>query len=119
MFSTQPYGLEGHLQHRGDGSNMLRTETCCQPRALQPGDWLMTGDRVLAYPKEGGNGSVMVWMTGGHEGHHVDIGARWPLAMAPVDSEPLPNDRCNERGHSLFGSSGMCARCGAGEPVTH
>lgn len=115
MFTSLPYGLDEHPQHVGDGSNILRTSTCAQPQALQAGDWLVTGDRVLAAPTQGGNGSITVWLTGGHNGHSIRIAARIPVALASPDSQPLPQNqrRCRESGHNRFQDSNFCARCGA------
>ncbi len=67
------------------GENMLRTERLAQPRALEIGDILATGDRVLSPPREGGNGSVLLHLTDGFDGHWVDVPARIPIALLTED----------------------------------
>lgn len=79
--SSAPYNFEGHRKHYGNGTNMLRTERLAQPKALKIGDMLATGDRVLSEPREGGNGSVFIHLTGGFDGHWIDVPARIPIAL--------------------------------------
>lgn len=78
---SAPYGFEQHVQRYGSGDNMLRTGRLAQPCALQVGDILATGDRVLSLPREGGNGSIMLHLTGGFNGHWVGVPARIPIAL--------------------------------------
>ena len=81
------YGLEDLPKHYGTGYNMLRTAGVCQPRALRVGDILATGDKVLSLPREGGNGTVLIHITGGHDGHWVGVPGRIPIALrAPEES---------------------------------
>ncbi len=42
-FGKTPYGIEGYIEHYGDGSNMLRGQDFAQPRTLVPGDELANG----------------------------------------------------------------------------
>jgi hypothetical protein len=76
-----PYGLGEHFRSYGNGDNMLRTERMAQPRALQTGDRLATGERVLSPSREGGNGSVFIHLE--REGHSdwISVPARIPLAL--------------------------------------
>jgi len=76
-----PYGFEEHVLYYGLGDNMLRTARLAQPCALKVGDILATGDKVLSPPREGGNGRVLVHLTGGLDGHWVDIPSRIPIAF--------------------------------------
>ena len=61
--------------------NRLRTSRLAQPGALEVGDILATGDVVLSTPREGGNGSVMIHLTGGLDGHWISVPARIPIAL--------------------------------------
>jgi len=84
-----PYGYEEHLQHYGSGDNMLRTPRLSQPGALQVGDVLATGDRVLSLPREGGNGSVLIHLTGGFDGHWIGVPSRIPIALLTKEDNAL------------------------------
>lgn len=75
------YGFEEFVRRYGSGHNMLRTTRVVQPRALRVGDILATGDRVLSLPREGGNGSVLIHLTGGVNGHWIGVPARIPVAL--------------------------------------
>jgi hypothetical protein len=75
------YGFAEHIRRHGSGDNRLRTERLAQPRALKVGDILATGDRVLSAPEEGANGSVILHLTGGNDGHRIDVPARIPIAL--------------------------------------
>jgi hypothetical protein len=80
----QPDGSYGLVQHAllyGAGENKFRTVRFAQPRALRLGDILATGDRVLSDPHEVANGSVELHLTGGHEGHRIEVPARIPIAL--------------------------------------
>jgi hypothetical protein len=79
------YGFEEHLLRYGTGENMLRTSRLAQPRALKVGDVLATGDRILSPPREGGNGSVMIHLSGGINGHLIEVPARIPIALLTKD----------------------------------
>lgn len=78
---TAPYGFDEHVRLYGTGTNMLRTTRLAQPKALKVGDILATGDRVLSTPREGGNGSVLLHLTGGFDGHWVGVPGRIPIAL--------------------------------------
>lgn len=85
----KPYGLQEHLREYGNGDNLLRTDRLAQPKALKPGDILATGDEVLSEPREGGNGSVLVHLTGGLDGHWIGVPGRLPIALlTPEDGAP-------------------------------
>lgn len=58
-----------------------------QPRALKLGDILATGDRVLAAPRDGGNGIILLHLSGGIDGHWVGVPARIPIALLVDDDE--------------------------------
>lgn len=81
LFCYEPYGFEEHIHNFGTGVNRLRTARLAQPGALKVGDILATGDRVLSAPREGGNGSVLIHLTGGYEGHWMGVPARIPIAL--------------------------------------
>lgn len=85
-----PYGFEGHIRNRGNGTNRLRTDRLAQPGALQVGDILATGDKVLSSPREGGNGSVLIHLTGGFDGHWIGVPARIPIALLTKEDNPPP-----------------------------
>ena len=87
MTRCSPYGLREHPNHYGLGDNMLRTERLAQPCALNVGDILATGDKVLSPPREGGNGSVLLHLTGGFDGHWVGVPARIPIALLTADDD--------------------------------
>ena len=78
---SSPYGFEEHVRRYGSGDNMLRTTRLAQPCALKVGDILATGDKVLSPPREGGNGRVLLHLTGGFNGHWVGVPARIPVAL--------------------------------------
>jgi|GEM_PF-5540954 hypothetical protein len=83
------YDLQAHLSKKGSGCNLLRTELVAQPRTLRPGDILATGDRVLALPRDGGNGRVWVLLSGGLLGNWVDMASRLPLALLSVADQAI------------------------------
>ena len=84
-----PYGFEEHLRGHGNGANALRTVRVVQPRALEIGDILANGDRVLSLPREGGNGTVLIHLTGGYDGCWIGVPARIPIALlTPEDNAP-------------------------------
>jgi hypothetical protein len=89
-FSTSyPMGYADFVRERGSGHNLLRTTRFSQPRALLKGDILSTGDKLLSEPREGGNGSVLLHLTGGFDGHWIGVPARIPIALlTPEDGSP-------------------------------
>ena len=85
----RPYGFERHLKEYGNGTNLLRTERLAQPRALKIGDILATGDEVLSNPRVGFNSSVLIHITGGLDGHWIELPPRIPIALlTKEDSAP-------------------------------
>lgn len=76
-----PYGFEKHVEEYGNGQNLLRTSRLAQPSALRAGDILATGDRVLSAPRGGFNGSVWLHLTGGLDGHWIEVPSRIPIAL--------------------------------------
>lgn len=95
---SSSYGFEEHIRLYGNGDNMLRTMRLAQPCALKVGDILATGDRVLSPPREGGNGSVLLHLTGGFNGHWVEVPARIPIALlTKEDNAPDAVWKCGER----------------------
>lgn len=77
------YGYHAHQKKYGSGENLYRTATFAQPLALEVGDILVTGDEVLAPPKLGFNGSVLITLTGGFDGHEISVPSRIPIAIRP------------------------------------
>lgn len=78
-----PYGLTEWVAKRGSGDNFLRTAYAAQPRALKEGDILLTGERVLCPPREGGNGRVLVKVSGCEGGTWLDFPSRTAIALLP------------------------------------
>ena len=76
-----PYGLIEWVAKRGSGDNFLRTAYAAQPRALKEGDILLTGERVLCPPREGGNGRVLVKVSGCEGGTWLDFPSRTAIAL--------------------------------------
>lgn len=79
---TPTYGLDEWEVKKGSGDNRLRTEWAAQPWALQVGDVLATGDEILTEPTEAGNGGVTIKLTGGRDGHEIEVPSRIPIALA-------------------------------------
>ncbi len=80
----QRYGRTLTLEEyaTGNGDNYLRTAQLAQPSALRKGDILATGCEVLSEPREGGNGSVLIHITGGFNGAWIDVASRIPIALS-------------------------------------
>jgi hypothetical protein len=78
---SRVYGFEEHLSRLGSGENLLRTSRIAQPKALLVDDVLATGDRVLSTPRQGCNGSILVHLTGGFDGHWIEMAPRLPIAL--------------------------------------
>lgn len=87
-FGTKPYGLEGYIEHRGDGS-MYRGENFGQPRTLVPGDVLANGLEIAEGWSEEGNGGVGLRFT---DGTQRVIAARVPLLLAGGEGGKYPLD---------------------------
>jgi hypothetical protein len=77
----QTLSLKEFVLKKGSGENRLRTKRLAQPGSLKKGDILADGSRVLSDPREGGNGSVLIHLTGGFDGAWVGIPARIPIAL--------------------------------------
>lgn len=86
-FGTKPYGLEGHIESHGNGSNMYRGEDFGQPRTLQDGDVLSNGWTVVGEPYEGFNGSVGLNFS---NSMHRLVPARIPLQLKSNKSGVFP-----------------------------
>ncbi len=84
LYHHEPYGFAKHLSEYGNGINRLRTPRLAQPRALKVGDILATGDKVLSAPREGGNGLILIHLTGGTDGHWIGVPARVPIALCSL-----------------------------------
>lgn len=74
------------MRHRPKTQSEIRTSESLftmtpKEEALREADELMTGDKVLSPSREGGNGSVLVHLTGGHDGHWVSMPSRIPVAL--------------------------------------
>lgn len=76
-----------YAKSKGNGANMLRTVRLSQPKALRPGDVLASGCRVLEYPREGGNGTVLIKLTGGHRGSWIGVPGRIPIALLTQEDD--------------------------------
>lgn len=84
-----PQNFEQYAESLGSGVNRLRTTRLAQPGALKKGDVLATGCKLLSEPREGGNGSVLLHLTGGIHGHWIGVPARIPIALlTPEDNVP-------------------------------
>lgn len=88
-FGKKPYGLETYIEHHGDGSNLYRTETFAQPRALEHGDILSNGWQVEGETFDAFNGGVGVNF---HNGMSRRIPARLPLQLLGDLPGTLPMD---------------------------
>lgn len=84
LYSREPVGFDSFIAERGRGNNNLRTEFFSHPGVLQEGDVLACGDRLLSPPREGGNGAVLLHLTGGCHGHWISVPARIPIALLHV-----------------------------------
>jgi len=77
-----PIGYREYIKLRGGGSaNRLRSDRFANPAALKKGNVLANGDRLLSPPREGGNGSVLLHLTGGFDGHWMGVPACIPIAL--------------------------------------
>ena len=90
MEARPPYGFKEHIKRLGSGENLLRTERIAQPRALQVGDVLATGDWVLSLPRLGFNSSVLIHLSGGLHGHWIKVAPRLPIALLSSGDKPPP-----------------------------
>jgi len=117
LYNHKSYGFEEHVREYGHGTNRLRTSRLAQPGALKIGDVLATGDQVLSAPREGGNGSVLIHLTGGTDGHWIGVPARIPVALLTKDDDAPPalwgKTECID-GHSPCKPTGgkECMYCG-------
>jgi hypothetical protein len=75
------YDLSGWVEKRGSGCNRLRTTRFAQPGALQIHDRLVTGEEVISEPREGGNGTVYIHLSGRKNGTWLGVPACIPLAL--------------------------------------
>lgn len=75
------YGLAEWQRRRGSGENYLRTERFAQPAALQVGDILVTGERVISPPRRGYNSEILVHLSGGAGGTWLGFASRIALAL--------------------------------------
>ena len=87
LYCHQPYGASEYLHNKGNGTNAFRAPRFAQPNVLKANDILANGDMVLSEPREGGNGSVLLHLTGGLKGHWVGVPARIPIALLTPDDE--------------------------------
>lgn len=89
MFERQPYDLEGHIRHFGNGINMYRGEDFGQPLALHEGDVLSNGWTVIGKPHEGFNGGIVLRFSTGRE---RTVPGRIPLQLKSDQEGILPAD---------------------------
>ena len=85
-----PIGYEEYIRNRGSGHNLLRTMRFSHPGVLKNGDVLANGDRLLSPPREGGNGAVLLHLTGGFDGHWISVPARIPIALLTKEDGAPP-----------------------------
>jgi hypothetical protein len=88
---AQPYDLEFWINDRGNGNNGLRNDCYSQPRVLEVGDVLITGERVISPPREGGNGAVLVHLSGHEKGTWLSFPGRTALALIGCHKGPIPS----------------------------
>lgn len=70
-----------HVKEVGSGRNTLRNSYFAQPRVLREGDVLATGEKLLTDPREGGNGTVLLHLSGGELGTWIGVPSRIPIAL--------------------------------------
>jgi len=86
----RPYGLKEYFEiHKGDGTNMLRTATIVQPRALKTGDVIATGEKVVEEQRMGHNSSSLVRL---EKTGWVELAPRLPIALQGNKKFRLPYD---------------------------
>lgn len=92
LYYIQQYDLKSWINNRGNGGNRLRNERYSQPGALEVGDILITGERVISPPREGGNGAVLVHLSGRKDGVWLSFSSRTALALIGCHNEQIPSD---------------------------
>lgn len=91
------YTLKDWVQKRGGGENLLRSDNYAQPSALKEGDVLITGERILSSPREGGNGAVFVHLSSYNEkGVWLSFPSRTALALVGCHNAPIPDGLLEE-----------------------
>lgn len=84
IWSSNGLTLAQYQNTRGNGDNRLRTGSiplkAVQPMGLRTGDVLITGEKVTAMPREGGNGVIIIQLT--EDNHTVEIGVPSRIALA-------------------------------------
>jgi hypothetical protein len=81
------YGYDQYLDFRGSGHNRLRTKGLCQPYALEVGDVLATGERILSPSRCGFNGTALIHFSSHqHNGIWMGVPSRIALALLPEDA---------------------------------
>lgn len=84
----KPYGLDAYMNiHKGNGSNMLKTPSAAQPRALRKGDRLASGETVTEKIRMGYNSSVLVHLS---KSGWVELASRLPIALKGNKSFKMP-----------------------------
>ena len=86
-----PMDIAKFARTKGGGICRLRTSRLAQPGALKEGDVLATGCRLLHEPREGGNGNVLLHLTGGTYGHWIEVPARIPVALLTEEDGAPPD----------------------------
>lgn len=78
------YGtVQTYEQNVGKGLFFLRTSTAAQASALRVGDILATGEQVLSEPRCGGDGMILIHLSGGSHGFWLHVPARLPIGLRP------------------------------------
>lgn len=91
-----PYGIKEHFEkHSGAGTNMLRTESIAQPRALKKNDTLATREIVIETPRRGFNSSCLIHLS---RVGWVELPPRLPIALLGNKNYRFPIElRKNEK----------------------
>ncbi len=84
---NKPYSLKEYTIHKGDGINMLRDNLVAQPRALEKGDVLATGETVFKETRVGFNSSVLVHLD---KSGWIELAPRFPIALFGNNNFRLP-----------------------------
>lgn len=91
LHSPQVYNtLEKWAQNRS--GSRVRTKQYAHVGALVPDDRLINGDRVLSPPREGGNGAVLLHLSGGAKGYWFSYPAKTILTLAGCHDGSLPDE---------------------------
>lgn len=77
--------FRGYADRDGGDPQNIRTDRYSHPAVLEMGDTLATGQKLLSPPRDGGNKSVLLHLTGGLHGDWISVPARIPVALISAD----------------------------------